>query len=336
MQLAPQDQGFAFQYWWVLPLILLLPLLALLRGKRGTHSAIAFGSLHILNRLGTASKTRLGGFKLPLLLILTLALGLVALARPQLLRRYKIVKESGIEMIVAIDVSRSMLVQDMPLANTQVDRLTAARAVIRSFIRRRPMDRIGLVAFAGRPYLASPITLDHDWVQRSLARVRVGLVEDGTAIGSAIAASARRLDRRESKSKVLVLLTDGSNNAGNLAPVTAAELANTLGVKIYPIAVGTPGQHTIPTPNGPQQLRQEFDRETLQQIADAADGKFFMAEDTENLEQIFTYIDQLETTERKARVRVDPTDFFQVCLVFMVGLAVFRLVANETFLRRYP
>lgn len=336
MQLDPQDQSFAFQYWWLLPLILLLPLLAILRGKRGTHSAISFGSLHILKRLGPSAKTKVGGFKLPILLMLTLALGLVALARPQFIRKYKVVKESGIEMILAIDVSRSMLVQDMMLANTRVDRLTAARAVIRNFVRRRPMDRIGLVAFAGRPYLASPITLDHEWVQKSLGRVRVGLVEDGTAIGSAIAASARRLDKREAKSKVVVLLTDGSNNAGNLAPVTAAELANTLGVKIYSIAVGTPGQHTIPTPNGPQALRQEFDRDTLQKIADAAGGKFFMAEDTENLEQIFTFIDQLETTEREARVRIDPTDFFQIFLALMIFTAIFRLIANETFLRTYP
>ncbi len=336
MPTTTQDNSFAFQHWWILPIILLLPILGILRGRRGAHSAIEFGSLHVLKRLGKVSKTRFGGFKFPLMLILILAIGLLALARPQFLRKYKLVKESGIEMILAIDVSRSMLVQDMMLANTRVDRLTAARAVIRSFVRRRPMDRIGLVAFAGRPYLASPITLDHEWVQKSLGRVRVGLVEDGTAIGSAIAASARRLDRRESKSKVVVLLTDGSNNAGNLAPVTAAELAHTLGVKIYSIAVGTPGQHTIPTPNGPQALRQEFDRETLQKIADAAGGKFFMAEDTENLEQIFTYIDQLETTEREAKVRIDPTDFFQAFLAVMIVLAIFRLVAHETFLRSYP
>ena len=330
------EQSFAFQYWWVLAIIFLLPLLGLLRGRRGAHSAVSFSSLYILRRLGSRVKSRAGGYTFPLLLLVTLALALLALARPQHVRKYKMVKESGIEMILAIDVSRSMTVQDMVLANSQVDRLTAAKSVIRSFVRRRPMDRIGLIAFAGKPYVASPITLDHGWVQNSLNRVRVGLVQDGTAIGSAIASAAKRLDRRESRSKVIVLLTDGANNAGNLDPVTAAELAHTLGVKIYTIAVGTPGEHTIPTGNGPMLLHQEFDEDKLKAIAAAADGESYLAEDTERLEHIFARIDALETTEREARVRVDPTEFFPIVLIVLIAFAIFRMIANETFLRRNP
>lgn len=317
-------------------MVLIVAALGLLRGRWGGQSSIYFSSLHILGRLGRKVRTKAGGYTFPVLLGLIVLLGFIALARPQSLRSHKLVKESGIEMILAIDVSRSMLVQDMMLLNSRVNRLTAAKSVIRDFIRRRPMDRIGLVAFAGRPYLTSPITLDHDWVESRLEKVRVGLVEDGTAIGSAIAAAAQRLDKREAKSKVIVLLTDGANNAGNLSPVTAAELANTLGVKIYTIAVGTPGRHTIPTPNGPLPLEQEFDSDTLKGIASAAGGRYFRAEDTQNLEQIFAEIDSLEKTERAAQVRLDAKDFFPWAVHAMFLLALCRLVAHETFLRRYP
>jgi Ca-activated chloride channel family protein len=336
MTVDTPDQSFGLQHPWVLALLALLPLLALLRGRPGAESSITFSSLHILNRLGRSGRLRPGGVSFPILLGLVFALGILALARPQLIRQYRVVKESGIEMIIAIDVSRSMLVEDLTYGGNVVNRLTVARAVIRNFVRGRPMDRIGLVAFAGRPYLVSPITLDHDWVQESLSRVTVGLVEDGTAIGSAVAASARRLDQRESKSKVILLITDGANNSGNLSPTTAAELAASLGIKIHTIAVGTLGRHTIPTPNGPLILNQEFDLETLQRIAEVSGGQSFLAEDTETLEKIFRTIDTLETTERAARLRVDPTDLFPVLLLAMVGLTCFRLVARETFLHQSP
>lgn len=332
----PPEQSFGFQYSWVLLLLALIPLFGLFRGRSGGGASVTFSSLHILNRLGRQSRPRWGGFGFPVVLALILSLGLIALARPQLLHKYKVVKESGVELIVAIDVSRSMLVEDIPYNGGLVNRLTAARAVIRNFLRRRPMDRIGLVAFAGRPYLVSPITLDHEWLQDSLSRITIGLVEDGTAIGSAIAASAKRLDKREAKSKVIVLLTDGANNSGNLAPVTAAELANQLGIKIHTIAVGTPGRHTIPTSSGPLSLNQEFDLDTLRAISNAAGGESFMAQDIENLEKIFDYIDSLETTERAARVRIDPTDLFPPLLVVMILLGLFRIVAQETWLRRAP
>ncbi|MEO0445991.1 MAG: VWA domain-containing protein, partial [Verrucomicrobiota bacterium] len=263
----------------------------------------------------------------------------LALARPQLLRQYRLIKESGVELIIAIDVSRSMEARDMEdveVANMDVTRLHAARSVIREFVRRRPLDRIGLVAFAGRPYLASPLTLDHDWLQQSLARVRIGLVEDGTAIGSAIAAGAKRLDRREAKSKLLVLLTDGANNAGRLAPLTAAELSAALGVKIYAIAVGTPKNQMLSIKGKQQEIAQEFDMETLQAVARASGGEAFLAKDTENLEKIFSYIDSLEATEREVRMRVEPTDLFVPLIALMTMLALVRLIANQTLLREVP
>lgn len=332
----PPEQSFGFQHPWVLILLASLPLLGLLRGRPGGGASVTFSSLHILNRLGKQTRPRWAGFNYPIILGLLLALGIVALARPQHLNKHKVVKESGVELIIAMDVSRSMLVEDIPYNGQLVNRLTAARAVIRNFLRRRPMDRIGLVAFAGRPYLVSPITLDHDWLLDSLSRTTIGLVEDGTAIGSAIAASAKRLDKREAKSKVIVVLTDGANNSGNLAPITAAELANQLGIKIHTIAVGTPGRSALPTTGGPITLNQEFDLDTLRGIAKAAGGESFMAQDLENLERIFDYIDSLETTERVARVRVDPTDMFPPLVVIMIALGLIRTISQETWLRRSP
>jgi len=337
MNFAPVEQSFRFLHGWAFWLLLLLPLVVFLRGRRGTNEpAVQFSSLHILEGLGRSVRPRPGGPAPPWMLLAILALGILALARPQHVRKYRMIKESGIEMILAIDVSRSMQAKDMRVAGVEANRLQAARSVIQEFVRRRPMDRIGLVAFAGRPYLACPLTLDHEWLEGSLARVRVGLVEDGTAIGSAIAASSRRLDRREARSKVVVLLTDGANNAGKLAPVTAAQLAGKLGVKIYAIAVGTPGSHTIPVNGGTMTLDQEFDFETLENVAAASGGEAFLAKDTPNLEQIFAYIDSLETTEREARVRSEPTEFFSPILVFMTVLAMARLVAQQTVFRRYP
>lgn len=329
-------QFFDFNHWWVLCALFLLPLLGLFRGRRGAAASIVFSSLYILRQLGDRVKTRAGGYTFPALLILTLALGVFALARPMWVKSYKMVKESGIEMILTIDVSRSMTIQDMYLAKTKVDRLTAAKSVIRNFVRRRPMDRIGLVAFSGQPFLVSPITLDHDWVQESINRVQIGMVADGTAIGSAIAASARRLDKRESKSKVVVLVTDGASNAGELAPVKAAELAKLLGVRIYTIAVGTPGRHVMHSSNGPQTVTQEFGEDTLKEIAVKSGGQFFMANDTENLEKIFEHIDRLEVTERQARVRREPSDLFPWAIAAMIAMAVARLALSETVLRKYP
>lgn len=336
MNAAPLEQSFRFLHDWVLLLLLLVPLIAFLRGRRGSGAAVQFSSLHVLQALGRRVKSRPGGFAAPLILAMLLSLGILALARPQQVRKYRLVKESGIEMVIAMDVSRSMQAKDMRVDGVEANRLQAARSVIQGFVRGRPLDRMGLVAFAGRPYLACPLTLDHKWLEESLARVRIGQVEDGTAIGSAIAAAAHRLDRREAKSKVVVLLTDGANNAGKIAPVTAAELAGRLGVKIYAVAVGTPGSHVIPVNGGTMTLDQQFDLETLEKVAAASGGAHFLAQDTGSLEDIFAHIDSLETTEREARIRTEPEEWFPPILALAAILGLFRMVAEQTILRRYP
>ncbi|MCB1232236.1 MAG: VWA domain-containing protein [Verrucomicrobiae bacterium] len=330
-------EGFRFGNPWALLLLLLIPLLAVLKGKRGQQGAVVFSSLHILQRLGPKAKSRAGGFRLALV-FLTIAAITAALSRPQTVRTSETISESGVEMIVAIDVSRSMQVdQDgFTIGGRQVNRLQAAKKVTRDFISGRETDRIGLLAFAGRPYLASPITLDHEWLESSMQRIQIGLVEDGTAIGSAIAAAAKRLDKRPAKSRVIVLLTDGVNNAGQLSPIIAAKMAKTLGIKIYTIAVGSYGDFIIQTPLGPQRLTQEFDEETLKEIARLGEGAYFRAQDTGSLEQIFAMIDEMEKTEIKRKITTHAREWYQYPASAALVLGLLSLVGGETFWRRFP
>lgn len=322
---------------WALLLLLLLPALAMLKARSGNEAAVVFSSLHILGRLGPVARGRAGGFRLASL-FLALACLAFALARPQWIDRTEEISESGVELLLAIDVSRSMQVEDFTIEGSRANRLQAAKKVTRDFIRGRATDRIGLLAFAGRPYLASPLTLSKAWLEgpMGLGRVQIGLVEDGTAIGSAIAAASKRLDKRSSKSKVVVLLTDGVNNAGRLSPIEAAKLAKTLGIRVHTIAVGTYGDYVVQTPVGPQRLRQEFDEETLKEIARIAGGEYFRAQDTSGLERIFGLIDEMEKTEIKRRTRVESAEWFHWFALAGLGFGLLTMVGDETFWRRFP
>jgi Ca-activated chloride channel family protein len=209
--------------------------------------------------------------------------------------------------------------------------------VIDDFIRRRPDDRIGLVAFAGRPRDASPITLDHKWLSTALHDLRLndrydrGTIKDqGTAIGSAIAAAASRLDARDAKSKVIVLITDGANNSGKISPLEAAEQAKTLGIKIYTIAIGTPEGKVDPSI-----MRfpyEEFDLETLKKIADLTGGEHYYAKDLDSLKHTFTTIDQLEKTEAKSFTIIDDTELFP----WFLGFTLVSALSATVFLALRP
>lgn len=331
------ETSFRLAQPWALLLLLLLPLLALLKARSGNEGAVTFSSLHILNRLGPVARGRAGGFRLASL-FLALACLILALTRPQWVDRTEEISESGVELILAIDVSRSMQVEDFTIEGSRANRLQAAKKVTRDFINGRTTDRIGLLAFAGRPYLASPLTLSKSWLEgpMGLGRVQIGLVEDGTAIGSAIAAASKRLDKRTSKSKVIVLLTDGVNNAGRLSPIEAAKLAKTLGIRVHTIAVGTYGDYIVQTPVGPQRLRQEFDEETLKEIARIAGGEYFRAQDTSGLERIFGLIDEMEKTEIKRRIHVESEEWFHWFALAGLGFGLLTMVGDETFWRRFP
>ena len=331
------ETTFQLAYPWALALLALIPLLALLKSRSGNQGAVLFSSLHILNRLGPIARGRAGGFRLASLFLSLICL-ILAMTRPQWINRTELVAESGIELILAIDVSRSMQVEDFRIEGSRANRLQAAKKVTRDFIRGRTTDRIGILAFAGRPYLASPLTLSKAWLEgeQGLGRVQIGMVEDGTAIGSALAAAAKRLDKRPSKSKVIVLLTDGVNNAGKLSPLEAAKLAHTIGIRVYTIAVGTYGDYVVQTPAGPQRLTQEFDEETLKEIARIADGEYFRAQDTSGLEKIFGLIDEMEKTETKRQTRIEASELFQWFAIAGLCFCLLTLVGDDTFWRRFP
>lgn len=332
--------GFAFAHPWVLLLLLLLPLLAWLKGKFGGTAGVTFSNTAMLAKIGNRRRSRAGAI-LAALTYLALALFIVALARPQLGRVTTRVQATGVDIMLVLDVSRSMLAEDFTIGNRRANRIDAVKLVTEQFIRERPNDRIGLVAFAGRPYLVSPLTLDHDWLIRNLERLRIGLVEDGTAIGSAIASAANRLKDKEAKTKLIVLLTDGDNNAGKVQPLTAAEAAKALGIRIYTIGAGTEGEAPFPLTNqfGRTVYRNvlvKFDEKTLQDIATMTSGRYFRATDTNSLRTIFAEIDKLE----KSKVEVEKTahyrDLFMWFLIPGLICVSLEILLSQTVWRRLP
>ena len=237
---------------------------------------------------------------------------ILALARPQFGTAASRTQTNGIDIMLLLDVSLSMLSEDFSIGSQRASRLEVVKQVTEKFIDGRPNDRIGVIAFSGRPYLISPLTLDHKWLIENLARLtirRVGdqtaigssLVEDGTAIGSALVIGANRLKDRQSKSRVIVLLTDGDNNAGKIPPLTAAEAAAAIGIKIYTIGTGTNGLVPFPHSDGfgntyYSEEYMPFREDTCREIARIGGGIFFRATDTKTMREIFDQIDKLERT----------------------------------------
>ena len=332
--------SLSFAHPWLLLLLLLLPALALLGGARGQAPAVVYSSIAPLRALGRVRRARAGNVLLGLLL-LGLGLGIVALARPQLGRTVSRVQASGIDIMLAIDVSRSMLAEDLSIGNERANRLDAVKQVTEKFIESRPNDRIGIVCFAGRPYLVSPLTLDHDWLLKNLERVRIGLVEDGTAIGSAIASAANRLKDKEAKSKIVVLLTDGDNNAGKVTPATAAEAAKALGIKVYTVGAGTRGYAPVPVQDMfgrtvYQNVKVEVDEKTLREIATITNAQYYRATDGKSLAEIFEQIDKME----KSTVELDQYKQYRDLFPWFLGagfaMIALQAVLGETLLRRLP
>lgn len=321
---------------WLL-LLLLLPLMGWWRGRTGQAATIAFSTAFILREMGVKARSARGGFTFGLVMASVIA-ALFALARPQFIISHDEENTEGIAICLTVDVSLSMLIEDFYISGSPVNRLTAAKRVMRDFIRGRKSDRIGIVAFAGAPYYPCPMTLDRDWLETNIDRVQTGVMEDGTAIGSGLAAASRRLDQQKAPSKVIILLTDGANNSGKISPQDAAKLAATLAIKIYTIAIGTPGIHRIPLPDGRviTSGRQEFDEGTLQEVARIGNGAYYRAQDLEALADIFKTIDQLEKSEVKKRNIVETEDLFQWPVGAALALLMLALLLRQTVLRRSP
>jgi Ca-activated chloride channel family protein len=344
-----KNSALTFAQPWFLLLLLAVPLLAWFRGRSGPAAALTFSSTSALRSLGKSSAARAGKF-LRALLLVALAFFAVAMARPQLGKSLTQVEASGIDIMLALDVSGSMLTKDFTIGGEQATRIDAIREVTRKFIEARPNDRIGIIAFAGRPYVVSPMTLDHDWLQKNLERVKIGLVEDGTAIGSGMSAAANRLNDKRSKSRVIVLLTDGENNTGKIPPNTAAEAIKALKIHFYAIGAGING--IAPTPvfnpqNGKpvtdmfgnilyQNQRVHFNEAGLKEVAKIADGQFYRATDTQSLEQIFADIDKLEKTTVSVKKYQQYRDLFPALIATGLGLLLAQLLLAQTIWKKLP
>ncbi len=343
----PAHTALTFAHPWLLWLLLAVPLLAYLRGKRGAAAALIFSSTATLAALGKRSASRAGRI-LRSFLLASLALLILGLARPQLGKTLNQVEASGIDIMLLLDVSGSMYIKDFTIGLDQATRLDAIREVTRKFIEGRPNDRIGIIAFAGRPYVVSPMTLDHDWLSQNLERVRIGLVEDGTAIGSAMAAASNRLNDKHSKSRAIVLLTDGENNAGKIPPNTAAEAVKALQIHLYAIGAGTNGIALAPiyTSRGPvtdmdgniryERQPVEFNEAGLREVARIADGQFYRATDTKSLEAIYRDIDKMEKSTVTVKKYQEYRDLFPFCIMGGCGFLVAQLLLSQTIWKKLP
>jgi len=338
------DFGITFANPWWLLLLLLIPLLSFLRGQRGGSPTVVFSTTEPLRTLGKRVQSRAGNF-LNSLLYLALALLIVALARPQKGSTLTQVEASGVDIMLVLDVSGSMKSEDFTVGNQPASRISVVKKVTEKFIEQRPNDRLGIIAFAGRPYLVSPLTLDHGWLlqKQNMDRIQVGLVEDSTAIGSAIASAANRLrGDKNAKSRIIILLTDGENNAGKISPATAAEAAKAIGAKIYTIGAGGDGVAQMPTGQRDFLGRMitvpvpPLNTTALKQIAEIGNGQFFRATNTRALEEIYAQIDKLEKSSFEMKQYRQYQDLFPWFLMAGAGLLLVQTVLAQTVWRRLP
>jgi len=321
-------------------LLLLIPVAGAVlwaRLKRGGDpAAFRHPRLELLGPQSTGIRARLAG-ALPVLSGLGLVLLIIAAAGPRVAHRSEQVEGEGIDIILALDISGSMRSLDFhPL-----DRLESAKEVIRGFINERPNDRIGLVVFAARSFTQCPLTLDHSVLKGFLEEIQVGLIDDGTAIGLGLATSVARLKHSTSPSKTVILLTDGVNNVMTLEPETAAKLAQTLGVRVYTVAIGREGMVPYPVDDPvfgrrTRQVETRIDLALLKKIADLTGGSMFQATDPEALQEIFRTIDGLETARYETTIS---TWYRERMGWFALPALLFFLlegILSATWLRRVP
>lgn len=325
------------EFLWLLAL---LPLVAIWRGRKGRVAAVEYSNVEIARTVARETRSRPARWT-TMLRLLVATLIIVGLARPQYGQGRSEVQASGVDLMLAVDVSSSMEALDFTVNGQPESRVEVVKSVVSKFIESRPDDRIGLIAFAGAPYLVSPLTLDHEWLKQNLDRVRTGLVEDSTAVGSALATCVNRLRDQPSKSKVVVLLTDGMNNAGKVAPQTAAEAAKAMGVKVYTIGAGAQGEAPVPVKDqfGRQQIvmaKVDVDEAALKQIADETGGKFFRATDTDSLKKIYAEIDRMEKTTHQVKKFEKYHELFAWAVVPGLMLLGLSLGFDQTRFRRLP
>ncbi len=320
-------------------LLVIPPLIYVYFRSRGTNQVV-FPSLEALKKIKPSFAQRYRHI-LIILRSTAIVLFVIALARPQYGNKQTKVTTEGIDIVLAVDVSGSMLAEDFEIGGRRYNRLHVVKQVVKDFIMKRTNDRIGLVVFAGRPYTQCPMTLDYGMLLQLLDKVEIGMVEDGTAIGSALGSSIERLKNTKAKSKVIILLTDGRNNSGEIDPFTAAEIARTFGIKIYVIGAGTKGLAPFPAfdifgNKVMKQVKVDIDDDALREIARITDGNYYRATDTESLKEIYGQIDKLEKTESDVTQYTEYNELFHYFLLSAFGLLFVELGLAKTKLRKIP
>jgi len=325
------------EWLWVLAA---LPLILLWRGRRGPVAAVEYSDVSLARDIARRTRSRIGWI-VGLLPIIAAALMIVGLARPQRTHSRTEVTVNGIDIVLGLDVSGSMQALDFSVGNSPINRIAVVKSVVAQFIEERPNDRIGLIAFAAYPYIVSPLTLDHDWLLQNLERVDVGVGDDGTAIGSAIAAAVNHLRTTAAKSKVVILLTDGVNNSGKISPLAAAEAARALGVKVYTIGVGVRGKAPIPVRDEAGRIHMvmdsvDVDEKTLQAVASQTGGLFYRATDTDSLRKIYEQIYRYETSAQSVQRFEHVEELYRWALYPALGLLALGFLLQQTRFRRLP
>jgi len=324
------------------PLVLvLIPLLLALfwyEYKRREGASFRFSSLSLMRQMAGTWRVR-WSFLPWVLRALVLVLLVIALASPRKLLAESKLSSEGIDIVLALDVSGSMSAEDYVINAQRISRLDIIKQTVENFIKQRSDDRLGLIVFGSQAYTVCPLTTDHQWLLENLRQVRIGLIEDATAIGSGIATSLLRLKNSKAKTKIIVLLTDGVNNSGKIQPLDAAKMAQALGIKVYTIGAGTTG--TVPFPvtdefgnKHYEQAQFDLDEDTLKKIADMTGGEYFRAADTDSLRRIYAEIDKLEKTkiEEKGYKQYEPLFWYFVDAALAV-LALEIILTNTVFLK---
>jgi len=328
-----------FEDPWLLFFLIIIPILLAYQWKGVGKSRVRFSSLDTLKKL-KRSTSLLMNYVLVLLRCLALVLLIIALARPQSGTKASEVLTEGIDIMLCLDTSGSMQALDFKLKGERHNRLEVVKKVVSDFIKGRTNDRIGMVVFGEEAFTQCPLTLDYGVLLNFLDQVEIGMAGDSTAIGSALGTCVNRLKERESKSKVIILLTDGRNNAGSLSPQTAAEIAGTYSIKTYTVGVGTTGEvpFLVDTIFGKKYMYQrvDLDEETLKGIATITGASYFKATNTEALEEIYKKIDKLEKTKVEVKEYMEYEELFGWFLLSALLCILIEVILRNTRFRKIP
>lgn len=329
--------NYEIMHPWFLALLLLLPFLWWWQKKKSKEALVKLSLPHS-SLLASKANFRTSLYALlPYIKYLSLVFLIIALSRPRQVLKEEEVKAEGIDIMMVMDLSSSMLARDF-----EPDRLTVSKETAKQFIDKRNYDRIGLVVFAGESFTQSPLTIDHRVVKSFLSSLESGLLEDGTAIGMGLASAVNRLKDSPTKSKIVILLTDGVNNAGYIKPMTAAEIAKELGVRVYTIGIGSMGEAISPISRRSDGRyifglsRVEIDEELLTELSELTGGRYFRATNEQGLERVYQEIDKLEKTEIEVKVFKSYSEKFRIFLSLGILLLLLEWLLKHTYLRSIP